>query len=346
MAEVQKKSLKINVKEIREFNLPYWEIDSGKEGPCFLITAAQHGNEVMGCEIIRRFRKTAGDNLVRGKLLLLPFSNPPALWHRRTNINSLPCQPKRIPTWKYDKSLNSSWPGNPEGHEIEQLAFILNENIVKQATHNIDMHCWSHFSLTAALANDNNKKQIEFARSSALPAMRITKPPPAGVLSEQEKEGFPRTMTITGHFNSTGRLSFCVEFSGQYRLSEKEIAVGTRMLNNCSKYLGHFEGELEGMDEPVIYNDEHAEKNEVRAPIAGLFVERGFHPGDFVKEGDILGILFSDDNLEEMEIKAPRSGGLYTYGCHRRLSDVDLAAQHPYADKDDLLATIITAKSR
>ena len=341
MAEVKKKSLEIKIKNIKEFNLAYWEIDSGKEGPCFLVTAAQHGNEVMGCEAIRRFCPAAGENLVRGKICLLPFSNPPALWHRRTNINSLPCKPKRTPTWKYDKSLNSSWPGNPEGHEMEQLAFILNENIVKHATHNIDLHCWSHFSVTAALANSGNEKQMEFARVSALPAMRITGSSLAAVSSRQEKEGFARTMSITNLFNSTGRLSFCVEFSGQWRLNEREIERGVRMLNNCSRYLGMFEGEPEGMDEPVIYNDEQAEKTEVRAPVAGLFIENGLHPGDFVKKGDLLGVLFPDDNLEKIDIKAPAGGGLYSYGCHRRLSDVDLAAQHPYADRGDMLALII-----
>ncbi|HNS32860.1 MAG TPA: succinylglutamate desuccinylase/aspartoacylase family protein [bacterium] len=332
MAEVKKKSLKINVKNIKEFNLPYWEIDSGKEGPCFFLTAALHGCEVIGCEVMRRFCPVAAEKLVKGRILLLPFSNPPALWNRRHNLYSSPNQPKGMGI----DNINGAWPGNPGGHEIEQLAYIINENLIKQSTHNIDMHCWSRFTVAASLPDDD-EKQIAFARAAALPALYILK-------TVKKPETPPTRFTLSGLFNSTGRLAFSMEFSGQYLLSEREIKLGLRMLSNCSKYMKIFDGELEGMDEPVMLFDYATEKTEVRAPMNGLFVENGLQVGDAVSKGDRLGILFSDDNLETTEITAPADGFLYEYGCHRRLMDVDLADQHPYADKGDVLAIIRTGK--
>lgn len=335
MAELKKKHVEIKVKNIREFNLSYWEIDSGKEGPCFLLTAALHGNEVMGCEVMRRFCPVAKEKLVRGKIILVPFSNPPALWRRRHHVYSPPCEPKG----RGQDNMNRIWPGNPDGHEIEQFAYIFNEALVKQATHNIDMHCWTRFNVTASLPDDD-EKQVEFARAAALPAMRILK---KTVKVSSARQGSPENpCTLTDLFVSTGRVSFSMEFSGQYIITEKEVKTGVRMLSNCSKYLGMIEGELEGMDERTMCIRDNAQFISVTAPENGLFIENGLQVGDFVRKGDKLGVLFSDSTLEAQDITAPADGGLYTYGCHRKLADVDLADRHPYADKGDLLSKIVT----
>lgn len=73
--------------------IPYWDIDSGVQGPCLLISAALHGNEVQGVEVIRRFRDLAATGLVRGRVLLLPFGNLPAVRNRRPHITSGPETP-------------------------------------------------------------------------------------------------------------------------------------------------------------------------------------------------------------------------------------------------------------
>ena len=53
--------------------------------------------------------------------------------------------------------------------------------------------------------------------------------------------------------SENGGAAFAVEFSGQYTLIEKEVERGVRMLSNSAKYIGVFEGQLEGMDELVIH---------------------------------------------------------------------------------------------
>ena len=321
MAVMRKKYLEVSIKKVPQFQLPYWEIDSGKDGPCFMINAAQHGNEIMGCEVLRRFCPVASEKLERGRILMLPFINPLALKKRRTNIDSLPCKPK---TGSKD-DMNLAWPGRMEGTEIEQLVFTINKNLLRDVTHNIDMHCWSRINVTCAWPQES-KKIMDFARAAALPGMKI---------SSMESASGP--ITLARFMNSTGRIAFDMEFSGQYLLSEKEISRGLRMLSNCSKYLGIFPGEMEGMEEPVICMNEMIE---VKASIDGLFVENGLKPGDYVEKGAMLGTLFSDSTLENEEVRAPEEGFLGSYGCRRRLSDVDLAAMHPYASKGDILAGI------
>ncbi|MCK9265296.1 succinylglutamate desuccinylase/aspartoacylase family protein [bacterium] len=324
MAEIQKKFMDINVKNIKPFKLHYWEIDSGRPGPCFFINAEQHGIEVMGCEIIRRFCPVAAEKIVKGKFYLLPFSNPPALWNRRHHVYSEPGLPKG----RGQDNMNRGWPGNPEGHEIEQIVYIIYETLAKEATHNIDMHCYSFFGIAFAGACDN-EETASFTIASALPLI---------VINKREHDNLPGG--INKIFDRTGRPSFYTEFSGQYMLSEKQIKLGLRMLENCSKHIGMFDGEPEGTEKSLVARDGVPAPVPVVAPCNGLFIENGWEPGDYVKKGDILGTLFSDSNLEIEEVIAPISGLLTTYGCHRRLSDVDLASMHPYADKGDLLANI------
>lgn len=348
MTKAKKKYVPVTLKNGTAFKIAYWDIDSGKSGPVLLITAAFHGNEVQGSEVMRRFCPMAEKKIVKGRMILMPFANPLAVWNRRPHIISTLAQPKGREIWDKERkisrldlrdNINCTWPGNPEGTEAEQITHVLFNKIVKQATHCIDMHCWERFFITAGLSS-NDEKIIDFVRVSALPAIYVNKIKP-------EKTGIPKPpCTLSTLFEATGRLGFDMEFSGQYVIVEKEVQRGVRMLTNCSKYLGMFKGTPEGLEETVIFKDKHAKEFTVTAPENGLFVENGLANGDFVKKGSLLGVLFSDRTLKTIEIKAPSDGYLYSYGHHRKLSDVDLAAMHPYADKGDTLAIIVKSSKK
>jgi len=344
MVEARVRYLPVKIKGRPEFKMAYWDIDSGKEGPCLLVTAALHGNEVQGSEVIRRFCPVAEKNIVKGRMLLVPFANPLALWNRRPHIVSTLAMPKGKQVERIIKgkkmmvpdsreNVNCTWPGKPGGNEAEQMSYILFKSIVQQATHNIDLHCWNRFWVTAALPR-NDEKRIEFAMAGALPFVIPRPPLPPG------RKGITPPCTLTTLFNDTGRMAFAVEFSGQYVVIEKEVQRGVRMLSNCSKYLSLFKGSLEGLKETVICKDEKTREVKVMAPDKGLFIENGLSTGDFVKRGCLLGTLFKDSDLKSVEIKAPTGGYLYAYGRHRSSCDVDLADMHPYSDKGDVLAII------
>jgi len=349
MARVKVKYLPVNIKGKPQFKMAYWDMDSGKEGPCLLVTAALHGNEVQGSEVIRRFCPVAEKQLVKGRMLLVPFANPLALWNRRPLIVSTLANPKgriverlingkKILVADSRDNINCTWPGNPEGNEAEQMSYILFNGIVKQATHNIDLHCYNRFWVTAAVP-EGEEKAIDFARAGAFPFV-MPGPP---VVRERDFKG---PYLLTGWLNANGGTAFAVEFSGQYVIVEKEVRIGVRALTNCSKYLGMFRGKMEGLEETVVCRDDRTREYKIIAPNEGLFAENGFAPGDFVKKGSLLGWLFSDRTLKTAEIKAPADGYLYAYGHHRSLCDVDLADMHPYSDKGDTLAIILKPGSR
>ena len=89
MATVKVRSVTANLRD-GKLRIPYWDVDTGRGGPCLLVTAALHGNEVQGAEVIRRFRDIAVRDLASGRVLLVPFANLSAVRKRRPHITSEP----------------------------------------------------------------------------------------------------------------------------------------------------------------------------------------------------------------------------------------------------------------
>ncbi|MGD9498157.1 MAG: hypothetical protein AB7Y46_17785, partial [Armatimonadota bacterium] len=80
----------------------------------------------------------------------------------------------------------------------------------------------------------------------------------------------------------------------------------------------------------------------VEAPCAGLFVAEALRLEDRVEAGQKLGLLLRDDDLTSVQVTAPVSGWLWRFGSHRPDPDAKLPDQHPYADRGDPLASIVT----
>ncbi len=311
---------------------PFWHIDSGREGEALLVIAAQHGNEVQGCEAIRRFRAVCEEQLVAGEVWLVPFANLPAVRHRRSHISLGPEQP-----YGDDEghNMNRTWPGRADGNDTERVAYSVHEAVVRHCSRCLDLHSWSRFTATAALAREEGLSQ-EMARVSGIRFIQWR----PGTAPDAE------FTTIGALFNNSGRGAITIELAPQWVIREKEVALGLRAATNLAKLFGMIEGEIEQLDGPYVEFGRHSEDeerrmHEVTAPCSGLFVEAGLETSDHVTEGQLLGHILRDDTLETVEIAAPVDGWLWGYGCHRENCDVALPPQHPYADEGDVLATVM-----
>ncbi len=257
---------------------PYWRIESGKEGEAFLVLAAQHGNEVQGCEVIRRFKAVCEQQLVAGSVWLVPFANVPALRHRRSHISLGPEQP-----YADDRghNMNRTWSGNPEGNDTERLSYSIHEAVVRHCTRCLDLHSWSRFTATATLARKDGGLCEEIARATAIRFVLWRS------LQLGNTPGQPTT--IGALFNGSGRASATIELAPQWVIRPKEVALGLRAATNMAKLFGMIEGEMELLDEQVSFerNDEADQEriHVVKAPCAGLFVEAGLETSDRVEEG-------------------------------------------------------------
>jgi uncharacterized protein len=107
--------------------LPVHVIHSKKPGPTLFLSAAIHGDEINGVEIIRRLLHSKTVNKLRGTLIAIPV----------VNIYGFIDQTRYLPD---RRDLNRSFPGSEKGSMAGRMASLFLDEIVSKCTHGIDLH--------------------------------------------------------------------------------------------------------------------------------------------------------------------------------------------------------------
>ncbi len=317
-----------------EYKISYCEIDSGRPGPCVLITAALHGTELHGTGVIRRLMPMLRRRLERGRCLLLPFANLRAIQKHQPHIDY---EIGRVYSRDRVNNINGTWPGDPAGTSAQRASFALKHALVDQATHNIDLHSWNHTWAAGVLARTGYGPSLQLAKASGIRFASHSAWMP-------ERKRRPVTpCTLTSYFNDTGRAAICIEFSGQNILVSAEVRRGLRAVQNCLKLLKMLPGRPEQGDVPQVWTND-AQAIEVAAPSAGLFLRAGIRLAAPVKKGALLGWIYDSATLETRAVRAPAAGYLQRHGClridpHNRGDHH--AATHPYAGQGEIVARIL-----
>ena len=103
----------------------------GKEsGPTLFISAAIHGDEINGVEIIRRLLQHKSLKNLRGTLLAIPI----------VNVHGFINHTRYLPD---GRDLNRSFPGSAKGSLTGRVAHTFVKEIVSKCTHGIDLHTGS-----------------------------------------------------------------------------------------------------------------------------------------------------------------------------------------------------------
>lgn len=309
-----------------ELSTPFWRIQSQRDGHHLVLLAAQHGNEVQGTEVALRFRNVCAQCLTAGTATLVPFANLPAIRHRRITSDIGPEQGKSD---TQNRNMQQTWPGDPDGNDIQRIAHALDARVMASCDRLVDMHCWNHYQAAAVLAAADNEHSASMARATGLRFVRWG--------------GMPDLTTpikSSSHLvYSRGGAAIVIELSGQYQIREPQVARGVRAMTNVARALGMMDGPPEVPEGPMIDPAQHR-LHSVTAPCSGMFVGVDLHPEDRVEEGQVLGHIIRDDTMEVLDLAAPASGYLWQYGRHGGKCDVRLPDQHPFASEGELLAEI------
>ena len=103
------------------------KVNHGKnEGPCLLVIAAMHGNELNGTEIINRLLNSSKIKKLNGTLITIPVLNVYGL------INRSQFLPGGI-------DLDTCFPGSKTGTHAARMAHIFTSEILKKADYCIDL---------------------------------------------------------------------------------------------------------------------------------------------------------------------------------------------------------------
>ncbi|MEX0729514.1 MAG: succinylglutamate desuccinylase/aspartoacylase family protein [Aquisalimonadaceae bacterium] len=150
--------------------IPLQVVHGSREGPCLVVSAAVHGDEINGVEIIRRLLRQPALRRLRGTLVAVPIVNVLGFTSRSRYL------PDR-------RDLNRSFPGSENGSMASRLAWLFRTQVLSKATHAIDLHTAAihRDNLPQVRADLNNPKSEALARSFGLPVM-IHSPVIAGSL--------------------------------------------------------------------------------------------------------------------------------------------------------------------
>src|ERR1700752_389526 len=107
--------------------LPVVVVRGREPGPTLFVSAALHGDEIIGVEIIRRLLRMPALAGLKGTLLAVPIVNTLAFLHQSRYL------PDR-------RDLNCSFPGSKSGSLAARLACMFIKEIVDRSDYGVDLH--------------------------------------------------------------------------------------------------------------------------------------------------------------------------------------------------------------
>jgi len=140
--------------------MPIQVVRGKRPGPSIFISAAIHGDELNGVEIIRRLLKHRALRTMKGTLYAVPIVNVHGFLNRSRYL------PDR-------RDLNRSFPGSDKGSLAGQIARLFMREIVDKCSYGIDLHTGAvhRENIPQIRANLDDAKTEELARCFGVPVL-------------------------------------------------------------------------------------------------------------------------------------------------------------------------------
>lgn len=260
--------------------MPVHVIRGKKSGPILSLTAAIHGDEINGIEIIRRILKKKLLNRLSGTIIAIPIVNMYGfLYQDRYLIDR--------------RDLNRFFPGSQRGSLASRLAYIISHEIIDKCTHCIDLHTGSlhRSNLPQIRTNLDNPKTKKLAKSFNAP---IT-------LHAKLRDGSLRS------YASQKNIPFLLYESGEaLRFDEFSIKVGVKGILNVMRTLKMIKStaDVAVSSSPLSFA---RSSYWVRAQHSGI-IQAKQQLGALVQKGTLLAKIGDPMYTTEYKVTAPIGG--------------------------------------
>lgn len=257
-------------------NLQVHVVHGRRPGPVMFVSAAVHGDEIIGVEIVRRVLKASALKGLKGTLLCVPIVNGFGF------INQSRYLPDR-------RDLNRSFPGAPKGSLAGQLANLFMTEVVARADVGIDLHSAAQHRINLPQIRVSGEGQRVHGLAAAFGA--------PVVLESPYREG---SLRMAAHQTEVDVLVY--EAGEALRFDEFAVRVGVKGVLRVMKMLGMIRRKAvaDTKTHPHFAKSSHW----VRAPRGGML--RAYKTiGDAVHPGDVLGVVSDPigDNETELLVK-------------------------------------------
>jgi len=260
--------------------IPVQVVMGKKTGPRLFISAAIHGDELNGVEIIRRLLQLPALKKLKGTIIAIPVVNVHGL------INHSRYLPDR-------RDLNRSFPGTDHGSLAGRLANLFMQEVVSKSTHGIDLHTGAihRSNLPQIRANLDDKETERLAQAFNVPV----------IISSNLRDGSLREAAA-----EFGIPMLLYEAGEALRFDEVSIRAGVEGIVNVMRELDMLPASRSKRKkrlEPIVARS----SSWVRSLESGIF--RAMVPlGGRVEKGALLGIVADPFGEMETQIVAAFNG--------------------------------------
>lgn len=253
-------------------------IAHGKQsGPKVCLTAAIHGDELNGIEMVRRLMYQLEPATMRGTVIGIPI----------VNLDGF----RRASRYLADRrDLNRHFPGSANGSAADRIGHSLFSDVIRQCQFLVDLHTGSQqrVNLPQIRGNLKDEKVFDFSRHFG----GIT------VLHGVGAKG-----TLRRAANDAGIPAVTMEAGGPHQLDESAVDAGVKSLETLLQNLAIQDGKrFWSSPQPVFYQSDW-----VRADQGGILMST-VKLGDKVREGQVLGSVIDPVSNTGSAILAPFNG--------------------------------------
>lgn len=256
--------------------MPTYVIKGKLSGPTLLVTAAIHGDEINGTEIVRRLLRLKILREIKGTLICVPVVNVYGYLYQSRYLMDR-------------RDLNRCFPGSSSGSIAARLAKVLMQELVSKASHIIDLHTGAlhRTNLSQIRASLINKEIIRLAEAFGAPV----------IIDSRERDGSLRQVAL-----DLKKPLLLYETGEALRFDEIGIKIGVKGIINTMRAIKMLDQGLV-KSKPAITSSTHW----VRAEVGGNF-QTNKKLGAQVEKGEVIGTIANPFDLGVTKIKSPYKG--------------------------------------
>lgn len=256
---------------------PVLVVNGALPGPTLCLTAAIHGDELNGIEMVRRVMHALLPDTVSGTIIGIPIVNVQGF---RRGSRYLPDR----------RDLNRYFPGNPNGSAAARIAHSFFTNVISRCDALVDLHTGSFERVNLPQIRADLRNPDVVTLTQGLGSMVIL-------------HNTPAVGTLRYAATRAGIPCVTIEAGGPSQLELSEVKLGVKGIETLLHTLGMVKKRrFWGQPEPIYYRSSW-----VRADNGGILLAN-VSLGSTVRKGDLLGTITDPMSNARAELHSPYAG--------------------------------------
>jgi len=262
--------------------IPVTVVNGEREGPTAFLSAAAHGDELNGIEVVRTVAHEWDLSAFSGALVCLPVLNVPGFL----------AQQRYLPI--YDRDLNRSFPGSPDSTSAKRMAHAIYRNFVEPCDFGLDFHTSTrgrtNMLHVRADMTDESVARVAMAFGSNV------------IIDSDGPDG-----SLRGEASADGIPTISIEMGKAHRFQRTLIDEALAGIRSVFAEFGLLETPSVRWPGWRTVIAGHTEKTWIRADDGGI-VEMHFGRGSLVQEGDTICTITNPFKEDSVSVEAPFTG--------------------------------------